>query len=106
MKVSISSRGVEGLATRLAARIFPPVVEKVAAQASDALAREIATATGAAPQQAGTPLRPLVRVTDPAVLDRVRGDAAHAGDPVLDRVRLAFTRRPARPAPTLEGTTP
>ncbi|WP_454915808.1 hypothetical protein [Xanthobacter sediminis] len=102
MKASVTARGVEGLAARLAARVLAPAAEQAAAAAAADLAERIAIATGAAPETAGTPARPLVRVTDPAVLDRVRGDAQREGDPVLDRVRLDFARGGRTSAPDEE----
>lgn len=104
MKVSLSARGIDGLATRLASRVLAPAAEKAAGAAVDTLAQDIATATGAAPQRGGTAARPLVRVADPAVLDRVRGDAAREGDPVLDRVRLDFARGRRASAPDAAST--
>ncbi|MFG1394563.1 hypothetical protein [Xanthobacter agilis] len=104
MKVRVSSRGIEGLGGRLGARVLTSAAEKAAARAAADLARRIATATGAAPAIAGTPARPLVRVGDAAVLDRVRGDAGREGDPVLDRVRLDFNRRRRAARTAGEGT--
>lgn len=97
MKVRLVPRGIDGLAARLAADILAPSAARLAARAADELAQELAAATGAAPDRAGSSEYPLLRVSDPAVLERVRGDAGRAGDPVLDRVRLALQRR-GRPA--------
>ncbi len=92
MKTSFTASGAEGLAARLAARALAPAAEALAAGAASDLAARITAATGVAPLSAGTPQRPVLRVADPAVLDRVRGDALREGDPVLDRVRLEFAR--------------
>lgn len=92
MKARLAMRGIEGLAARLAARALAPATERAAAIAAADLSDRIAAATGVAPEAAGTPLRPVVRIADAAVLERVRGDAQQEGDPVLDRVRLDFAR--------------
>ncbi|MFG1432870.1 hypothetical protein V5F44_17790 [Xanthobacter sp. V2C-8] len=92
MKPSFTACGAEGLAARLAARALAPATAALAARAAGDLSARITVATGAAPRLAGTPERPVVRVADPVVLARVRGDAVREGDPVLDQVRLDFAR--------------
>lgn len=95
MKVKVSSRGAEGLASRLGARALTQATERVAARGAAELARQVAQATGARATVSGSPTRPVVRVSDPDVVARLRGDGETPADPVLDRVRLGF-RRSAR----------
>ncbi|MFG1478609.1 hypothetical protein V5F53_08050 [Xanthobacter sp. V4C-4] len=92
MRMTVRARFADGLAARLAGRALPDAAERAAARAADELARQVEAATGVRPHRAGLPGRPLVRVAEPAVLARVRGEAGREGDPVLDRVRLAFAR--------------
>lgn len=95
--MSTRIRGLDGLARRLAARHLAPAAAAAAARAATSLAGEIAAETGARVEVAGPPARPLVRISGAAFLDRVRGGFDRPGDPVLDRLRLAFARRWRRP---------
>ncbi|MFG1347278.1 hypothetical protein V5F59_20495 [Xanthobacter autotrophicus DSM 431] len=96
MNARIAARGLDGLAARLVARALPPAQQAAANRAASALAGEISTETGAPAAVAGTPARPLVRVSQPGLLDRIRGRFDRPGDPVLDRIRLAFQRARGR----------
>lgn len=96
MTARIVARGLDGLALRLAARHLPPAQQAAATRAAEALAGEITTDTGAPAAVAGTPGRPLVRVSEPGLLDRIRGSFDRPGDPVLDRIRLVFQRARGR----------
>ncbi|MFG1332982.1 hypothetical protein V5F41_17245 [Xanthobacter autotrophicus] len=93
MKATIGTSGLQGLAQRLAARHLPAAEAEAAGRAARELAAEITTETGAPATIAGSPQRPVVRVTDAALLARIRGGLGRPGDPVLDRIRLAFARR-------------
>ncbi|MFG1382619.1 hypothetical protein [Xanthobacter versatilis] len=93
MKATIGTRGLQGLAQRLAARHLPAAEGEAATRAAHELAAEITAETGAPAAIAGSPQRPVVRVADPTLLARIRGGLGRPGDPVLDRIRLAFARR-------------
>lgn len=93
MKARVTTRGLDGLGARLAARALPAATEAAAARAARRLAGLVAAETGQAPEIAGDATRPLVRVRDAAVLSRVRGSAQQEGEPLLDRARLAFARK-------------
>ncbi|MFG1292723.1 hypothetical protein [Xanthobacter versatilis] len=93
MKATIGTRGLQGLAQRLAARHLPVAEGEAASRAARELAAEIDAETGAPAAIAGSPQRPVVRVADPTLLARIRGGLGRPGDPVLDRIRLAFARR-------------
>lgn len=93
MKAGITVRGLDGLAARLAARYLPAASERAAAAAAVTLAADITRDTGAPATTTGPAARPVVRVADAALLARVRGAFDRPGDPVLDRIRLAFARR-------------
>lgn len=93
MRVNISERGLAGLARRLAVHKLEPAIVAVARNGAQELARDIAAETGVAPQVEGPAQRPLVRVTDEAVLARLRGGPDVEGDPALDRIRLDFQKR-------------
>lgn len=95
MNVSLTTKGVDGLAGRLAAAVLGPVAEARAGAAAEDLAAAITAETGVRPSITGAPSRPVVRVSDPQVLARVRGSAEMPGEPLLDRARLAFARRVA-----------
>lgn len=92
-QIRVRTRGLDGLARRIAARHFPDAEAAAAARAAADLAAEIRAETGAAAAVAGPPARPRVRVSGTAFLDRVRGSFDRPGDPVLDRIRLLFARR-------------
>ncbi|MDI4665274.1 hypothetical protein K9U40_13170 [Xanthobacter autotrophicus] len=93
MRATIRTGGLQGLAQRLAARHLPAAEAEAAGHAARELAAEITAETGAPATIAGSPRRPLVRVADPVLLARIRGALGRPGDPVLDRIRLAFARR-------------
>ncbi|QRG04832.1 hypothetical protein EZH22_16915 [Xanthobacter dioxanivorans] len=93
MKARLLTRGLDGLAVRLATRVLPAAEAAAAAQAAADLAAEIRAETGAPAVVAGTPARPVVEVTQPGFADRIRGRFDQPGDPVLDRIRIAFSRR-------------
>lgn len=93
MKARITTRGIDGLGARLAARVLPAAAQATAARAARRLAGLVAAETGQAPEIAGDAARPLVRVRDAAVLTRLRGSARQEGEPLLDRARLAFARK-------------
>ena len=97
MKATIGTRGLQGLAQRLAARHLPVAEAQAAGRAARELAAEIDAEIppqGGVPAAiAGSPQRPVVRVANPALLARIRGGLGRPGDPVLDRIRLAFARR-------------
>ncbi|MFG1207776.1 hypothetical protein V5F79_19245 [Xanthobacter flavus] len=90
---SVRTRGLDGLARRIAARHFPDAEAAASARAAAALAGEIGAEAGAVVTVAGTPARPVVEVSGGVFLDRVRGAFDRPGDPVLDRIRLLFARR-------------
>ncbi|MEP9352048.1 hypothetical protein ABLE93_00465 [Xanthobacter sp. KR7-65] len=92
-ELRVRTRGLDGLARRLAARHLPAAQAAAAARAAAALAAEIRTETGAVAAVAGPPSRPVVQVSGADFLTRVRGAFDRPGDPVLDRIRLAFARR-------------
>lgn len=92
MTPRIATRGLNGLAQRLAARTLPAAEQAAAARAAAALAREITAETGAPAAVTGDAARPVVRVADPGLLERIRGSFDRPGDPVLDRIRLAVSR--------------
>ena len=68
MKASIRTKNLAGLAARLAARYLPQAEQQAAGAAALALAGEIEAETGVAPELAGPPDRPTVRIAEPAVL--------------------------------------
>ncbi len=92
-ELSVRTRGLDGLARRIAARHFPDAEAAAAARAAEDLAAEIRAERGAVATVAGTPARPLVQVSGMAFLERLRGAFDRPGDPVLDRIRLLFARR-------------
>ena len=92
-ELSVRTRGLDGLARRIAARHFPDAEAAAAARAAEDLAAEIGAERGAVATVVGTSARPLVQVSGSAFLDRVRGAFDRPGDPVLDRIRLLFARR-------------
>ena len=92
-ELSVRTRGLDGLARRIAARHFPDAEAAAAARAAEDLAAEIGAETGAVATVAGTPARPLVQVSGMAFLERVRGAFDRPGDPVIDRIRLLFALR-------------
>lgn len=94
---AVRTRGLDGLARRIAARQLPAAAAVAAGRAARALADEIGSEEGASAAVAGPPARPLVRVSGAAFLDRVRGAFDRPGDGVLDRIRLAFARSRRRP---------
>ncbi|MFG1247998.1 hypothetical protein [Xanthobacter flavus] len=89
---SVRTRGLDGLARRIAARHFPDAEAAAAARAAADLAGEIGAEAGAVATVTGTPVRPVVEVSGGAFLERVRGAFDRPGDPVLDRIRLLFVR--------------
>lgn len=95
-ELSIRTRGLDGLARRIAARHFPDAQAAAAARAAADLAAEIRAETGAVATVAGPPARPRVQVSGSTFLERVRGAFDRPGDPVLDRIRLLFARRRRR----------
>lgn len=92
MTARIVTRGLAGLAQRIAARHLPPAEEAAAARAAAVLAGQITAETGVPVAVTGDAARPVVRIADPGLLDRVRGSFDRPGDPVLDRIRLAASR--------------
>lgn len=94
--VSVRTRGLDGLARRIAARHFPDAEAAAAGRAAADLAAEIGAERGAVATVAGTPARPLVQVSGSAFLERVRGAFDRPGEPVIDRIRLLFARRRLR----------
>ncbi|MFG1302497.1 hypothetical protein V5F49_22210 [Xanthobacter sp. V3C-3] len=93
MTTGIRSRGLDGLAQRLAARLLPAAAARAATTAAADLAETITTETGvpaASTEQAG---RAQVRIADPALAAARRGGPDTPGDPTLDRILLAFARR-------------
>lgn len=95
-ELSVRTRGLDGLARRIAACHFPDAEAAAAARAAEDLAAEIGAETGAVATVAGTPARPLVQVSGSAFLGRVRGAFDRPGEPVIDRIRLLFARRRRR----------
>lgn len=93
MTARIIARGLDGLAARLAARHLPQAQAAAAARAADAVAGQITAETGVPVAVTGDAARPVVRVAEPALLDRIRGSFDRPGDPVLDRIRLLVSRR-------------
>ncbi len=92
MKASIRTKNLAGLAARLAARYLPQAEQQAAGAAALALAGEIEAETGVAPELAGPPDRPMVRIADPAVIARMAGSPTREAEPLLDGARLAFAR--------------
>ncbi|MFS8039224.1 hypothetical protein ACI7BZ_20065 [Xanthobacter sp. AM11] len=92
MRTRLAIRGLSGLSARLSARHLPPVAAAAAARAADTLAGEITAETGAPAVITGDAARPVVRVADAGLLDRLRGSFERPGEPVLDRIRLTVSR--------------
>lgn len=93
IRARIRSRGLDGLARRLAARAVPPAAEAAAARGAAALAHAVAAASGAPAEVAGTGARRTVRVADAAALGRERGTRDAPPAPWLAAALLAFRRR-------------
>lgn len=92
MKATLTARNLTGLGARLAARYLPAAQRAAASEAARALADAVAAGTGVAPEVAGTPDRPVVRIADAAVRARVTGSATQEAEPLLDAARLGFAR--------------
>lgn len=92
MTPRLRTRGLDGLARRLAARAVPPAAEAAAARTGDALADTLAAA-GVPASLAGSGARRTVRVLDGAALGRERGTFKTPPAPWLAAALLAFRRR-------------
>ncbi|MEP9348710.1 hypothetical protein [Xanthobacter sp. KR7-225] len=93
MRAKVGSRGLDGLARRLAARALPPAVEAAATRAAAALAQDLAASAGAPAETSGSGARRRVRVNDAAALGRERGTLGAPPAPWLAAALLAFRRR-------------
>lgn len=93
MSARLRTRGLDGLARRLAARAIRPAAEAAATRGADALAREMAAASGASAAVAGTGARRTVRVAQTEALGRERGTLETLPAPWLAAALLSFRRR-------------
>lgn len=92
MKTSLRTRGLDGLAQRLAARYLPASAAQGGARAAAELAEEITVETGLPAATTGQAGAAGVHL-DPTLAATRRGGPDRPGDPTLDRLLLAFARR-------------
>ncbi len=93
MNVRIRTRGLDGLARRLAATALPPATVAVAGAVAAELRAGLEQATGGAVAMAGSAERPVLRITDPAIVARLTGGHDAEADPAVTRARLDLNRR-------------
>lgn len=96
MIVTLSRRGIDGLAQRLAARHLETAATAAAAQAATELKMDFEAASGAAVEAGGAGLRRRLTVRDAAAVTRERGSLAQPPTPWLAAALMAF-RRGRRP---------
>lgn len=87
------TRGIDGLARRLAARRLPTAETSLAGAAAGELRDGLDAALQTHADVHGPPERPVVSVTDPAAVARLTGSAAAEADPAVARVLLSLRRR-------------
>lgn len=93
MKTSLRTRGLDGLAQRLAARHLPPAAAEAQARAAADLAEAITAETGVPAVANARSGATHVRLADPALIAARRGGPQTPGDATLDRILLGFARR-------------
>ncbi len=88
----IKTRGLDGLAQRLAARHLEPAANAAATRAARALQTDLEAASGAAVETSGGGARRRLSVRDAAALARERGTLSTPPVPWLAATLLAFKR--------------
>lgn len=93
MKVTVSRRGIDGLAQRLFARVLEPAAAAAATRAAFELKADLQAASGAPVEVTGAGARQRLTVRDAAALARERGTLTVPPAPWLAAALMAFRRR-------------
>ena len=93
MNLTTRTRGIEGLARRLAARRLPEAEAALAGMAAAELRDSLDAALETHADLSGPPERPVVSIADPQAVARLTGSAAVEADPAVARAILSLRRR-------------
>lgn len=93
MNLTARTRGLDGLARRLAARSLPAAEASLARATAAELRDDLEAALDTRTAIGGPAERPVVSVTDPEAVARLTGSATQEADPAVARVLLSLRRR-------------